>query len=339
MLLGPRFKLRNLARSLVSFIIITMAGRFPKDEPRYRAAYRSGVLEERVGLAYGILESCSLCPRRCGVDRARGEKGYCRAGLLPAVSSYNPHFGEEDPLVGLHGSGTIFMTHCNLLCHFCQNYDISHLEHGHEVGGDRLAEMMLELQGIGCHNINFVTPTHYLPQILKALALAAGQGLAVPLVYNTGGYDAVETLRLLDGVFDIYMPDLKFMDKAAAAEYCDAPDYPQAAQASILEMHRQVGDLVLDDRGIALRGLLVRHLVLPEGLAGTREAMRFLAAKVSSNTYVNIMDQYHPCGEIGALSPLRRRITLKEYEEAVRAAEEEGLSRLDERKRLRFRLI
>jgi len=315
-----------------------MAGRFPKDEPRYRASYRSGVLEQRVSRAAGVLESCSLCPRRCGVNRARGEKGYCRAGLPPAVSSYNPHFGEEDPLVGLHGSGTIFMTHCNLLCHFCQNFDISHLEHGREVTADRLAEMMLELQGIGCHNINFVTPTHYLPQILKAVALAAGQGLAVPLVYNTGGYDAVETLHLLDGIFDIYMPDLKFMDKAAAAEYCDAPDYPQAAQAAILEMHRQVGDLVLDERGIALRGLLVRHLILPEGLAGTKQAMRFLAAKVSPNTYVNIMDQYRPCGEVTPRSPLRRRITQKEYEEAVQAAQEEGLSRLDERAKVRHRL-
>ncbi|MGB9005890.1 MAG: radical SAM protein [Candidatus Aminicenantales bacterium] len=311
----------------------------PIFEPIYQAARRSGLLEERVSRAAGVLESCSLCPRRCGTNRLRGEKGYCRAGWLPAVSSYNPHFGEEDPLVGLHGSGTIFLTHCNLRCCFCQNYDISHEEHGREVGADRLAEMMLELQGLGCHNINFVTPTHYVPQILKALAMAAARELSVPLVYNTGGYDAVETLRLLDGIFDIYMPDLKFMDGAEAEEFCEAPDYPQAAQAAILEMHRQVGDLVLDERGIAQRGLLVRHLVLPEGLAGTREAMRFLAAQVSRNTYVNIMDQYRPCGEVTPRSPLRRRITQKEFEEALRAAQEEGLARLDRREQIRIRLF
>jgi putative pyruvate formate lyase activating enzyme len=311
----------------------------PAFEPVYQATRRSGLLEERAARAEHILESCSLCPRRCGANRLRGEKGYCRAGWLPAVSSYNPHFGEEDPLVGIHGSGTIFLTHCNLLCHFCQNYDISHEGHGREVAAQRLAEMMLELQGLGCHNINFVTPTHYVPQILRALTVAAASGLSVPLVYNTGGYDALQTLRLLDGIFDIYMPDLKFMDAAAAEEFCDAPDYPQAAQAAILEMHRQVGDLVMDERGIARRGLLVRHLVLPEGLAGTRQAMHFLAAKVSLNTYVNIMDQYRPCGEVSPRSPLRRRITLKEYEEAVRAAEEEGLSRLDEREKLRLRFF
>ena len=314
-----------------------MPGQQPEDGPSYQAAFRSGQLKERAELAAVILESCGLCPRRCGVNRTRGEKGYCRAGARPMVSAYNPHFGEEAPLVGLHGSGTIFMTHSNLRCNFCQNYDISHLGHGREVEAGRLAEMMLELQAIGCHNINFVTPTHFLPQILMAVLLAAGQGLAVPLVYNTGGFDAVETLRLLDGVFDIYMPDLKFMDPAPAEEFCEAPDYPQAAQAAILEMHRQVGDLVLDEQGIARRGLLVRHLVLPEGLAGTRRAMHFLAAKVSPDSYVNIMDQYRPCGEVTPRSPLSRRIIPREYEEAVRAAEEEGLSRLDEREARRFR--
>jgi putative pyruvate formate lyase activating enzyme len=316
-----------------------MKGQHQEYEALYRAAHRSGRLEERVKQGAQILENCSLCPRRCGANRVRGEKGHCRAGWLPAVSAYNPHFGEEDPLVGLHGSGTIFMTHCNLLCHFCQNYDISHEGHGRELAVERLAEMMLELQGSGCHNINFVTPTHFVPQILKALAVAAANGLSVPLVYNTGGYDTVETLRLLDGIFDIYMPDLKFMDGGAAEEFCDAPDYPAAAQAAILEMHRQVGDLVMDEHGIARRGLLVRHLVLPEGLAGTRQAMHFLAAKVSLNTYVNIMDQYRPCGEVAPRSPLHRRITQREYDEALRAAEEEGLTRLDERKRLRFQLF
>ncbi len=316
-----------------------MTKRDQECKPFYKAAYRSGALAQRVQQAAAILKSCSLCPRRCKVNRRRGEKGYCRGGLRPAVSSYNPHFGEEAPLVGLHGSGTIFMTHCNLRCNFCQNYDISHQGQGHEVGADRLAEMMLELQALGCHNINFVTPTHYVPQILEAVLLAAGRGLAVPLVYNTSGYDTAQTVRLLEGVFDIYMPDLKFMDAAPAEEFCDAADYPQAAQAAILEMHRQVGDLILDDQKIARRGLLVRHLVLPEGLAGTRRAMRFLAAKVSVDTYVNLMDQYRPCGEVKPHSPLSRRITPKEYEEAVVAAREEGLRRLDEGEGRRFRLF
>ena len=300
-------------------------------EPAYRRSLRLGLLDEKIAALALQLESCSLCPRRCGANRQRGEKGVCRAGRLPDVSSFAPHFGEEEPLVGRHGSGTIFFAHCNLLCLFCQNYDISHLGHGREVPPERLAEMMLHLERLGCHNINLVTPTHYAPQILKAVALAAGQGLSVPLVYNTGGYDAVETLRLLDGVIDIYMPDLKFMDPAPAREYCQAGDYPQVARDALLEMHRQVGDLVLDKRGLALRGLLVRHLVLPEGLAGTQEAMRFLATKVSRDTYLNIMDQYHPRGSLPPDSPLNRRITRREYEEAVRAAEEEGLARLDGR--------
>jgi len=270
------------------------------------------------------------------VDRTADEKGYCRTGTMAVVSSYSPHFGEEDPLVGAKGSGTIFFTHCNLLCLFCQNYDISHLGEGREVASDRLAKIMLSLQEMGCHNINFVTPSHVVAQILAALPLAIEEGLRVPLVYNTGGYDSVETLKLLDGAIDIYMPDLKFMDGEAAQRYCRARDYPEKAKAAIKEMHRQVGDLIINNQGIAERGLLVRHLVMPGGLAGTREAMRFLAGEISPRTYVNIMGQYHPCGQAFELPPLNRRVSSAEYEEAVDMAREEGIHRLDRREGLRI---
>jgi len=304
--------------------------------PGYLNSYKEGELQNRVSEARAILKSCRLCPRECEVDRTANEKGYCRTGILPVVSSYSPHFGEEDPLVGFKGSGTIFFTHCNLLCLFCQNYEISHLGEGREVAPDRLAKMMLDLQEMGCHNINFVSPTHVVAQILEALSLAIAAGLRVPLVYNTGGYDAVETLKLLDGIFDIYMPDLKFMDGEVAEKFCRAKDYPERAKAAIQEMHRQVGDLTIDPRGIAERGLLVRHLVLPGGLAGTRQVMRFLAREVSPNTYVNIMAQFRPCGEAMEHPPLNRRITSAEYEEALRMAHEEGIRRLDERRGLRI---
>ncbi len=305
-------------------------------EPAYLHTFRESGFQAKVDAAMARLESCDVCPRRCGVNRLKGERGTCRASFLPEISSYSPHFGEERPLVGLHGSGTIFLTHCNLRCRFCQNYSISHLGEGRDVSFERLAVMMLELQKLGCHNINFVTPTHYVPQILKALLIAIELGLRVPLVYNSSGYDSAETLLLLDGVFDIYMPDIKFASPEPAGEYCDAADYPEAARRAVKEMHRQTGDLVLDDRGIALRGLLVRHLVLPAGLAGTREVMRFLAGEVSKNTYVNVMDQYYPCGNVSHQSPLSRRITHEEYEEAIGAAREEGITRLDNRERLRL---
>jgi putative pyruvate formate lyase activating enzyme len=305
-------------------------------EPVYLKTYREGLLPEKIEKAFSLLENCSLCPRNCGVNRIKGEKKFCGAGLLPEVSSYSPHFGEESPLVGHHGSGTIFMTHCNLKCLFCQNYSISHGKEGREISFERLAGMMVELQMMGCHNINFVTPTHFVPQILKALPLAVERGLKVPLVYNTGGYDSVEALKLLDGVFDIYMPDFKYADGKIAEEYSQASDYPEKAKLAFKEMHRQVGDLLLDERGIALKGLLVRHLVLPHGLAGTREVMHFLAQEISENTYVNIMDQFYPCGKISHNSPLNRRITQGEYSEAVEAAKKEGITRLDKREKLRL---
>lgn len=305
--------------------------------PSYIDTYQQGLFPEKIEKVYSLLESCTLCPRKCQVNRLKGEKGFCGSGLLPEVSSYNPHFGEERPLVGFHGSGTIFLTHCNLKCSFCQNYSISHLEEGRRISLERLAGMMIELQKLGCHNINFVTPSHFVPQILKALFLAIKLGLSVPLVYNTGGYDALETLKLLDGIFDIYMPDFKFSQEEVAKKYCGAADYPQVARAAFKEMHRQVGDLLLDEREIAYRGLLVRHLVLPCRLAGTQEIMRFLAQEISSNTYVNVMDQYYPCGHIPHNSPLNRRITQAEFNEAIEAAKKEGLWRFD--KRERFRII
>ncbi|MDF0592363.1 radical SAM protein [Methanotrichaceae archaeon M04Ac] len=284
-------------------------------------------LRERAEAALDSLESCDICPRACGVNRLAGEVGYCRSGRLARVSSFTPHFGEEAPLVGTRGSGTIFMTGCNLRCVFCQNYDISHLGEGREVSPAKLAEMMICLQEGGCHNINFVTPTHFVPQILEALCEAAAMGLLVPLVYNSGGYDSVETLRLLDGIFDIYMPDAKYGTDSAAKKYSDAPDYTRIMKAAIREMHRQVGPLEVDDDGVAIQGLLVRHLVLPENLAGTAEVVRFLAEEVSPETYLNVMAQYHPCYKAYSYPELSRPITLREYAEAVGLARAAGLDR------------
>lgn len=298
-------------------------------EPSYVKAHRTGLLDERIVASIGMLEKCNICPRQCGSNRVKGERGFCRAGYLPRVSSFSPHFGEERPLVGRHGSGTIFMTHCNLGCVFCQNYSISHMDEGDEISFSHLSRMMTNLQALGCHNINFVSPTHFVPQILKALPEAIEQGLSVPLVYNTGGYDSVKTIEILDGIFDIYMPDFKYADSKIAEEYSQAPDYPEKAKEAIKEMHRQVGDLTLDDRKIAISGLLIRHLVLPSSLAGTRDIMRFLASEISEKSYVNIMAQYYPCGDIPPGSPLYRRITHEEYDQAVEIAKQEGIDRLD----------
>lgn len=304
-------------------------------EPVYLRSQAAGIFPERIAAAFEIIEDCTLCPRNCRINRLVGARGNCRGGYLPEISSYAPHFGEERPLVGRHGSGTIFLAHCNLRCCFCQNYSISHVGEGREASFERLARMMIELQSLGCHNINFVTPSHFAAQILKALPQAIEMGLRIPLVYNSSGYDAVETLRLLDGMFDIYMPDFKFGTNGAARDFCGAADYPEMARLAIREMHRQVGDLVLDKDGLALRGLLVRHLVLPHGLAGTREVLHFIATEISRNTYVNIMDQYYPCGKVVAQSPLGRRITREEFAAALEIAGEEGLTRLDQREKHR----
>ena len=302
-------------------------------EPAYLETHRRGLLEPKIAAAYAILNRCTLCPHRCLVDRHHGERGLCRTGDLPVTSSYGPHFGEEDPLVGRRGSGTIFFTHCNLYCIFCQNYEISHGGDGEEVSVADLAAMMLSLQQRGCHNLNFVTPSHQVYQILAALSLAIAGGLNLPLVYNTGGYDAVETLRLLDGVMDIYMPDFKFWDPKVAADLCQAENYPEMARRALKEMHRQVGDLVLDDTGVARRGLLVRHLALPGGLAGTRELMEFLAREISPDTYVNVMGQYRPCGQASAHPLLRQSLSAEEHAEAQGLTREAGLTRLDHREK------
>ena len=286
-------------------------------------------LSLKIHQAFDLLRSCTLCPRKCMVNRTSGEHGFCRTLDKPYVSSWNPHFGEEAPLVGSRGSGTIFFTNCNLGCLFCQNYTISHLGEGGEMSFEALADTMLTLQKYGCHNINFVTPTHQVPMILKSLEIAIDRGLSVPLVYNCGGYEALETLNILDGVIDIYMPDFKYADSEVANKYSKAKDYPSVVKAAIREMHRQVGDLVTDSRGIALRGLLVRHLVLPEGLAGTEEVVRFLAKEISPDTYTNIMAQYYPCYKAIEHPPMDRGLTNREYKEALEVARKAGLKRLD----------
>lgn len=286
-------------------------------------------LRERIRSAEEILKDCTLCPRNCRVDRTAGKLGFCRTGDKPFVSSYNPHFGEERPLVGRYGSGTIFFTNCNLGCLFCQNWTISHLGEGGIVSFEELARMMITLQNLGCHNINLVTPTHQVPMILRSLEIAIDKGLSIPIVYNCGGYESIDTLRILEGIIDIYMPDFKYSDPEVAKRYSKAKDYPQIAKMAIKEMHRQVGDLIIDDRGIALRGLLVRHLVLPEGLAGTEEVVRFLVEEISPNTYTNIMAQYYPCYKAFEHPPLDRRITQEEYRKARESAIKAGLRRLD----------
>jgi putative pyruvate formate lyase activating enzyme len=303
-------------------------------EPAYIKTFEEGLLGEKIEKAHDILNDCTLCPRRCGVDRLVGETGICKTGKNALVSSFNAHFGEEAPLVGSHGSGTIFFTHCNLMCLFCQNYDISHEGHGQEVSSEQIAAMMLALQNQGCHNINFVTPSHVVPQILSAVDIAIQNGLTLPLVFNTGGYDRVETLKLLQGVFDIYMPDFKFWESEVSESACDAKDYPAVARKALVEMHRQVGDLVVDKSAIAQRGLLIRHLVLPNGLAGTREVMRFIATKISTNSYVNIMSQYRPCGRAAEVKELAMHPLRIDYQAAVQAAKEEGIRRLDQPRRI-----
>ena len=297
----------------------------------YLTLHEQGKLADRIAEARKRFSPCRVCPRHCNVDRLADEKGICRTGARAVVSSYSPHFGEESPLVGSGGSGTIFLTHCNLLCVFCQNYEISHLGQGVETDAGQLSSMMISLQHQGCHNINFVTPTHVVPQIIEALPKAVEKGLTVPLVYNSSGYDSVETLQLLDGLFDIYMPDFKFWSGDSAKRFAKAPDYPEVARKAIKEMHRQVGDLVMNEEGVAVKGLLVRHLVMPGGLDETREILRFLARDVSRNTYVNVMDQYRPCGKAHQYPPIDRRLTNEEFQEALRLAEDAGLHRLDEK--------
>jgi putative pyruvate formate lyase activating enzyme len=309
----------------------------PGWEPAYLALYRSGELAERVRRALASLGRCRVCPRDCDVDRLGDKYAFCKTGRYAAVASYFPHFGEEDCLRGWNGSGTIFFSHCNLRCVFCQNYDISQAAKLSEVRGappERIAAMMLELQARGCHNINFVTPEHVVPQVLEALLVAVERGLRLPIVYNTSAYDSAESLAVLDGVVDIYMPDFKYWTSEGAARYLKAPDYPEVARGRIREMHRQVGDLRFDERGLAYRGLNIRHLVMPGTLDETEAILRWIAQELGPTTYVNVMDQYYPAGRVSAtLYPeLNRRLRPDEDRAARRAARAAGLERLDERR-------
>lgn len=281
-------------------------------------------MKHKIKQAYKLMESCGLCPRNCGVNRIKGEAGFCKAGIRPIVSSYHAHFGEEPPISGYKGSGTIFFAHCSLRCVFCQNHPISQLGQGREAGVEELAGMMLELEGKGCHNINFVTPTHYMPRILEAVFIAKEKGLKLPLVYNCGGYESLEALKILDGIIDIYMPDMKYSDDDAAKKFSSAPDYFEVSKKAVKEMFSQAGNLKIE-KGIAVKGFLIRHLVLPNGLAGSKVIFDFISKEISPETYVNIMAQYYPCHLACKFPELNRRISANEYMDVIRLAEKAGL--------------
>ena len=306
----------------------------PEFEPAYLRLYQSGELTRRVERALRLLELCTACPRHCRVNRLADKFGVCKNGRYAIVSSYGAHLGEENCLRGWRGSGTIFICGCNLRCVFCQNFDISWQLRGTPAPPEKLARMMLELQRDGCHNINFVTPEHVVPQLIEALPLAIERGLRLPIVHNTSAYDSMESLELLDGVVDIYMPDFKYWDRESARKYSRAPDYPEVARRTIKEMYRQVGDLVLDEHGVAQRGLLIRHLVMPGDVVGTREVMRWIARELSPATYVNVMAQYYPAGKVSRseFPEINRRVSPSEYERALQEAWAAGLKRLDPRR-------
>lgn len=308
-------------------------GKTQKD-PSWQAGYqkleREGRLAPRVKIAYSAFENCQLCPRRCGVNRKKGEKGFCRAPVRPVVFSYSPHFGEEAPITGINGSGTIFFSNCNLRCVFCQNWPISHEGRGKEMDDEDLAEIMIELQKMGCHNINLVTPTHVMPNILNATRIAHKGGLRLPLFYNTCGYERVEILKMLEGAVDIYKPDFKCMDAGKAATYlAGAADYPEVTKKAVLEMHRQVGELKNDKNGIAFRGLLIRHLVMPNRVADTDKFVKWVAEHLTKSTYVNIMAQYRVEYRAYEYPEIARGITPAEFIEAIDWARAAGLTNLD----------
>ncbi len=300
-------------------------------EPAYLKLHKTGELKKRAEKLWAIMESCQLCPRRCGVNRIKGNRGFCRSpGATLVISSFHPHFGEERPLVGRGGSGTIFLTHCNLRCVFCQNWEISNLGRGDERDINEFAEMMLQLQKIGCHNINLVTPTHYSAHILKAFDIAAERGLRLPIVYNTCGWERMEILKILDGIVDIYLPDFKYWDSDLSAKYSSASEsYPEITKEAILEMHRQVGVAKPAKDGIMQRGLMIRHLVMPNNTGGSVNIMEWIAETLPKDTYVNIMAQYNPLYKAYDYPELSRRITREEYKKAVNRAKEVGLTNLD----------
>jgi putative pyruvate formate lyase activating enzyme len=299
----------------------------------YLKLYEGGELRERIKRARELLAPCRLCPRHCGMNRLQtGKLGICRTGERAMVASYGPHFGEESPLVGKGGSGTIFFSHCNLLCLFCQNYEISHCpdqEEGVAKDPEQLALIMVNLQEQGCHNINFVSPSHVLPQILEALPFAIEKGLHLPLVYNSSGYDSVQSLQLLENIVDIYLPDFKFWNPEHARQYAHAHDYPEVTRLALKEMYRQVGDLVMDPNGLAQRGILIRHLIMPDCLDETEEILKFIARDISPDSYMSIMDQYRPCGKANQVETLNRTVSNEEYRKAMQMAKQAGLKRLD----------
>ncbi len=296
-------------------------------QPAYLNLLKSGNLIKRVADAYYHLTICDVCALECPIDRRAGELGACKTGEHARVSSYGLHFGEEEPIRGHRGSGTIFFSRCNLRCQYCQNHEISQTDTGLKVEPEELAFIMLDLQEQGCHNINFVSPSHVVPQILAGVFIAAQAGLHIPLVYNTGGYDSIVMLQLLNGIVDIYMPDMKYADPKIGHQYSKVPNYPQVNQAAVKEMYRQVGDLQLDASGIAIRGLLVRHLVLPNNLAGTDQIVGFLSDQISTYSYLNLMDQYRPAYRSNNLPDINRRITQAEFQKAKQWAKEVGLTR------------
>jgi len=303
-------------------------------EPAYLKAYDKNLLEKKIEKSLKWLEKCELCTRKCGVNRIENEMGFCGIGRNAIVSSYFPHKGEEDCLRGFNGSGTIFFSGCNLKCVFCQNFEISWLKEGKEVSAKEIANMMIELQKMGCHNINLVTPSHIVPQFLESLKIAIENGLNLPIVYNTGSYDSLETIKLLDGIIDIYMPDFKFWDEELCKKFLNAPDYAENAKIVIKEMFRQVGHLKFDENGLALKGLLVRHLVMPNLLDQSKKILEWLANEIGKDCYVNVMEQYYPAGLVLAqpkkFKEIARPLRWSEYEEILNYAKKLGL-RLDVR--------
>lgn len=295
--------------------------------PVYLKTKEKGFLDRKIEELSAYLNPCVLCPRQCRANRSVGDLGYCKAPNDLYISSAFPHFGEESPLVGIHGSGTIFLSHCNLRCIFCQNYDISIYGDGRTCSYNNLASIMIELQERGCHNINFVTPTHYIPQLVRALSMAIDMGLSVPIVYNCGGYESLEVIKLLEGIVDIYMPDIKFLDPALSERFCNASNYPEIVASIIREMHRQVGDLSVNTKGIATRGVLIRHLVMPSCGENTKQILRFIREEISQDAFVNIMAQYHPCNRAENYPEIAGRISGKELSEALNYARELGLTR------------
>lgn len=304
-----------------------MPNKLEKDNyyPAYLKSYNNGVLDKIIKEAFRMLKRCCICPRNCRVNRLNNEKGFCKTGIKPMVYSFMPHYGEEPPISGSRGSGVIFFSNCNMSCVYCQNYEFSQQGKGREVDFEELAQSMLELQKMGCHNINLVTPTHIMPQILKSLGLAIGKGLRIPLVYNTSGYELAQIIKLLAGIVDIYLADMRYADSDAAVKYSSALDYPKYNQEAIKEMHRQVDIAKIDNGGIIKRGLIIRHLVLPNGISGTQKIMQFIANELSGDTYVSLMSQYFPCYKASRFKEIFRRITTQEYKDAEGAMHRYGL--------------